>query len=460
MAAPVAAAGLGALAGRGLMSAGYKLLGSAGTRSAAGQMLKTGGIKGGAGGGMLNSMVMINLTKGVLDVLKRIEKSTEKISPMLSQQITIMQKAVQVFLRPIGDFIAKLLRPVAIWFLKIAVKWYQWLSGVLGTGGGENKTKSGKEDLIKQLESEKSAAVQRGDTQGAAGIQTQIDALTASIGESLWQSIGKFFTETIPDIASKAWDGIVTFFTTTLPNIFNAAFELFTTFWTVVVPSIFTEKLPEAFGFAIGVIVTFWTETFPKLLEDAWTMVINFFTKTLPEAIVSLVETAILFFGTTLPEAILTAAAAIITNMIIFFGTTLPEAITAACSAIKTFFTETIPDWFNTMVDKIKGFWDKIKGVGEKIVENVKKGYKEGKEFISEKAVGGQVRDTGLYKLHAGENVMTAADSSRAKGSQGSKSFNNYININANISSDMDIKSLARKLAEYQEVELRRRVSY
>jgi len=77
----------------------------------------------------------------------------------------------------------------------------------------------------------------------------------------------------------------------------------------------------------------------------------------------------------------------------------------------------------------------------------------------SEEAVGGAIGETGIYKLHAGERVLTAGDTARSSSEQ-STVINNVFNLAATINNDLDIRELADKLADLQEVELRRRVSY
>jgi hypothetical protein len=445
---------LGAL----IMRGGAAMAGSKSASSAAGSILGSGGKAG------LDKLMSINVSMDkVWKTVKKIYEKLSEVSPMLKQTNEIFKKAWNVTLRPFGDFIGKFLRPLAVWYLKIAVKWYQWLSGVLGTGGGENDTRTGKDDLIKQKEAEKIGAEMRGDTVGMATADAEIKELK----KTWWDSITKFFTETLPEVATNAWNGIVTFFTTTLPEAAATAWAFVTVFFTETLPKFFTEDLPYALGQFAATVVKFFTETIPKAAEDTWNAIVTFFTETLPKVAQDVWDSIVKFFTETLPKV----AQDVWDSIVKFFTETLPTTLQAGWDAVKRFFTETIPGWFNTMIQKfkdiwndIKGIWDKVKNIGGKIVDNVVAGFK-GEEKITgpppKKAVGGPVRETGLYNLHAGERIMTAGETARAKGKgAGSQSFNNYINITANLSNDMDVKSLARKLAEYQETELRRRVSY
>jgi hypothetical protein len=86
-------------------------------------------------------------------------------------------------------------------------------------------------------------------------------------------------------------------------------------------------------------------------------------------------------------------------------------------------------DW---LVDKLKTGWEWIKGVGGKISGFFGFG---NKEDGAPKQSGGYVPHTGMYKLHAGENVSQA----------GSSSFSPTIIVNA--SSNVDIEMLKSQLS-------------
>jgi hypothetical protein len=67
--------------------------------------------------------------------------------------------------------------------------------------------------------------------------------------------------------------------------------------------------------------------------------------------------------------------------------------------------------------------------------------------LLGSRQYGGYIPQTGPYMLHQGETVVPA----------GGDTFASNITINANISSDMDIKSLASKLSIYWQEDLARR---
>lgn len=86
-----------------------------------------GGSSGGVFGGMLGklgiiagaSILTLGAVKGVLDTLR-------KLSPSLNATMTIFGKGLMLMLRPIGDFVSMVLRPFAIAFLHEGIKYYRW----------------------------------------------------------------------------------------------------------------------------------------------------------------------------------------------------------------------------------------------------------------------------------------------------------------------------------------------
>jgi len=96
---------------------------------AKGAMAKGGTVKasslmsGGAGGEEISLLGKINKGIGSLEkTTKKIMKNLEKSSPAFKQMITVFEKGINLFWRPVGDIIAKFVRPMAIWFLKIATR--------------------------------------------------------------------------------------------------------------------------------------------------------------------------------------------------------------------------------------------------------------------------------------------------------------------------------------------------
>ena len=115
-----------------------------------------------------------------------------------------------------------------------------------------------------------------------------------------------------------------------------------------------------------------------------------------------------------------------------------------------------------TLVDKVLGWAKKIRDAWSNAKDKVVGGVKKAGGWVKDKlgfASGGDVRTTGPYILHAGERVLNAGETARSV-DKPPMTFNTSVNLQATINNDLDIEMVARKLAEYNETELRRRVSY
>lgn len=119
-----------------------------------------------------------------------------------------------------------------------------------------------------------------------------------------------------------------------------------------------------------------------------------------------------------------------------------------------------IGDSFKSMADILDNYLDLLKSSINKVLSylgSLVKDKLSGNDK-KKKAVGGDIQKTGMYELHAGERVLTAAKTKES--SSKNMTINMPITVNASISNDIDIRQLARQLAAYSETELRRRVSY
>ena len=176
--------------------------------------------------------------------------------------------------------------------------------------------------------------------------------------DSLWDSVGAFFTETIP----QAWDilkgKVSTFFTETIPDAWDSMWDAVGTF--------FTETVPYAIGYAVGKINIFFTETIPDAWNSFWDAVGAFFTETIPGwADTIWNDYTVPFFTETIPDvwdSFWGAVGAFFTETIPgwadtiwndytvpFFTETIPSVWNSFWGAIGTFFTETIPGWADTI---------------------------------------------------------------------------------------------------------------
>lgn len=91
------------------------------------------------------------------------------------------------------------------------------------------------------------------------------DFFTVTIPEKwneFWTSVGKFFTQTIPDALNTLKTKVTEFFTVTIP-------EKWDTFWNDIVPSI-TKNISDGLDLIKTGITTFFTETLPGKINGLW----------------------------------------------------------------------------------------------------------------------------------------------------------------------------------------------
>lgn len=224
------------------------------------------------------------------------------------------------------------------------------------------------------------------------------------------ETVPAFFTEKIPEAASKAGDAISDFFTVTIP-------EKWTEFWDGV-GNFFTETIPYALGFAAGKIYAFFTETLPAKWTEFWDSVGNFFAETVPAAIGLASEKISEFFTVSIPEkwtafwdtidaffteTLPTWASDTWTNNIVpFFSETIPAKVSEMWNTVTEFFTEAIPSiaetiwgavktfFTETIPAKVREIWDSVTGFFSGIGASITAGFTAGN-----KARGGLVYPSG-----------------------------------------------------------------
>ena len=448
------AAALIPMMGRALMGVGADIAGPAAARSAAGSVLKTG-----KGAGIKESVRMKEMgdnLKAAKNKILQIAGILAKASPMFSQQMVIINKSLQLFLRPIGDIMAKFLRPMAIWLIKVAMKWNQLFGGNQGDNKGPGAKDDAKDQAQKALDlvnaNPNSTQAEKDSAQNNLDQYNKVDTGALSSGA---ESLSKSFTDAYNSMS--IWGAALPVFKQTSDN-----------FWKDIIPaSLVTlwDSMKESAKGLWDALKALW-DVLKPILEPLWEL-----TKALGGSALFLVVLALtgafkvltfLFLGLkTVFELIevvvilmwdaLKGLWQIVKDVGAWIGDTFGPVFTALWDGMKSLWTwikDVFVNVWDSLWTKLKNIWDKIIHLGGLIPSGTK-------------AVGGPVQSTGLYTLHAGERVMTSGDSQRNKTSgTNNTSVNNYISLNANVSSDIDIKTLARRLAEYSETELRRRVSY
>ena len=374
--------------------------------------------------GMIGAAVM-----GIWQTLKQMKEA----SPKLQATLKIFHKALMLTLRPIGDVISMILRPFALWWLRIAVKFYKWLQGVevaptiteaMAEAKANPKTITDPMGVKEDYEIYGPTGTQPSDNwvpapkidwskvflpefienfnQGAMNIAIAWDEMKTLAIEKLDVMKTKL-QETIlnTDWWGEKWDNIKTKATETI---------LSGDWWG--------EKWDDIKGSAVGKFLKldWWDEKFKSIKTKA------------KETIFSGEWWKANFekWKTWATETI-------------FSG----EWWKDKWDLIKTWASDTLfsKSWWDDKFSTLRGWWgDFINWLSKKTGI----GYQ----------TGGYISETGMYQLHQGETVIPAH-------MQGmTNNFTPNITINANIASGMDLQALADQLSGIMMDNLSRRNSY
>ena len=236
--------------------------------------------------------------------------------------------------------------------------------GLLGIGAGVRNLYRGTQNTGKDAQNEyskggtKIGMVGAGAAAGAA-VGTVVPVVGTGVGALVGAGIGGLgalgFGDKIGQALSDALDEggaldnlkqtVGTFFTSTLP-------EHWTSFWDGV-GTTFSETIPYAIGYALGKTKVFFTNTLPEHWTAFWDGVGEFWTEDVPAWVENTGEKAAAFFTETLP----TKWTDFWTGVGDFWTKEVPAWVESSATSAANFFTVTLPA-------KWTGFWS---GVGDKI---------------------------------------------------------------------------------------------
>jgi hypothetical protein len=158
---------------------------------------------------------------------------------------------------------------------------------------------------------------------------------------------------------------------------------------------------------------------------------------------------ASIFFG------IITVIAQIIITILSLFWN-LGESIVGVLTGSMT-LEEAFANIVNGVKTQLDSLWsyvvliagyisDALYGIGEAVFGAIGRvGDFLGGLFGGGRQFGGEIKENGMYYLHAGEEVI----SNSPAGYQGERSVNNTFNVSAQVSSDYDVAVLASQLSRY-----------
>lgn len=361
--------------------------------------------KGGAGGAGIfgNILGKLGLLSGVFlavkEIASKIYAKLKEASPALQAVSSMFEQSIRLFFKPFGDFLAMLLRPLAVWLLRIAVKWYKWLSGM--TEEQKKKAATG------ALAGTAVAGPIGGIIGGVIGanwkeILEKIAEFFYSIIEKIvdWQNSVKEFAENVKQKIIDWWDSLGAYWVELAANIAY--------FWEDLKANLANkwDEVKAKFNGWILDLLASW-DALKSELADKWKTIIGKFLEW------------------------------------------------------KDYFVE---KW-NELKSSLANAWDKIKSairgfldwIEEKIRSVYSSAVKTVKGVLGVKQGGGYIAETGAYLLHAGEYVVPRGSK---VGQMTEFNYSPTINVNANISSEMDIRDLAEKIARYSRDRMRRYTMY
>lgn len=252
-------------------------------------------------------------------------------------------------------------------------------------------------------------------------------ALSDVLDEGGWlnnmgDTIGTFFSETLPEKWGEFWDGVGNFFTETIPYGIGYATGAIQTFFTETIPAkwnefwggvtnFFTETIPAwTEGVKTGA-VNFFTVTIPTKWNEFWGGVGNFFTETVPSWVETMKTGAVTFFTETIP----TKWSSFWNSVGNFFTESIPNWASHAAESAKTFFTETVPSKLSSFFG---GIGEKISSFASGVWNNVTGAFSSGYSDATEHAWGGIMTKPhmGIVAEDGAESIIPLSPSKRGRG--------------------------------------------
>lgn len=464
MVAPVAAAAASRL-GPAIRSTGGKWMHSSkqGIRSMGGKMLGTTDAKVAKNIEKVTKFsdmsvkLISKISKGVAKVLSFLSKH----SPALKQQLVVIGKAFSVMIRPIGDIMARFLRPMAVWVMKVAQKWYAMVTK--RKKGGMEDLADKEEQLVKSIEAGKAFGI---DTTKQEDELAQLRAGNDMQAEGGDGPLAKLWKNLIPEAFKETLSALGE----TFKGLWSIIKEVGLVVWDLI-------KGPlERLAGGVGLVLLGTLKTLTFLFEGIGVVLkaVGLGIKTVHE-LFQVAGAWLKVFGEWIGKKFVEIWQKLdekvkavwnwLKTVFIIGWETLKDKMSNLASWLKETFIgawDKLKSTFQTLVDKVMGWVDKIKNawgnIKDKVSDKVSSGVERIRNVFGSKAVGGEINKTGAYMLHAGERVLTAGENSRT--GMSSNTFNTTVNLQATINNELDIQMVARKLAELNETELRRRVSY
>ena len=413
---------------------------------------------------------MADLLRGIFDKMK-------SASPALQGILLTFEKAMMIFFKPFGDFLALLLRPMALLLIKFARDWAKGLKGIIpnakdvgnaigGTvsgfiGGGGAGGEGGKPGIP-------GAAGETGEP-GTTNVNLNAKDVADSIGKSIITFLGDLGTELAkkvntfaPDIASfiaKLSDMVFSFIVGLGFAIFNFLKDLKIEQAGKIATEILLgigKLLMAVIMFIIMVITGLLIFVFNALKDNAdaiWTLINIYVIEPLGKFFGRVVGVLEENFNELRDDviALWRKVTAKVTEIRYKFITEI-ETWKTNIGGILTTLYNNLSNALSDIGNRVKKIIDEAFSVGSRAVNDI------WNQVLGKKQVGSDfIPETGMYMLHRGEQVVPTTRQAPTRPMN--VSFGNVV-INVPSGTELDEDRLARKIAEQQRLMLRRAMSY
>lgn len=174
----------------------------------------------------------------------------------------------------------------------------------------------------------------------------------ADFGSKAGETIGGFFTQTLPNFVTQTIPAAASKAGTAIGNFASKVGETVGGFFTETIPTFLTEQVPYAVGYVFGAAETFFTQTIPEKFTEMWDSVSTFFTETIPAWAEGVFQRAQTFFTESVPEFFSNMWDSVSS----FFTETIPAWADGVFQRAQTFFTETVPGFFGELWNNVTTF--------------------------------------------------------------------------------------------------------
>jgi hypothetical protein len=266
-------------------------------------------------GGLVGATVG-KIAKGVfagqaaLEAMKKLMGKLVEASPRLQMSLNILNKSLQLLLRPIGDVLSLFLKPFAIGMLKWGIKFYRkWVES--------DFFKTAMEEGVGAAIKEKTIFAER---PGSGGLFSPTGFARTEEGKPAPTFLGLFplAEDKLIEIGDK------------LKRVFSVWNEKLSDVGDLIGKK--TTEVLDSLGIPFDKIINFFNETLPKKFDKVAEKIGIFWSKTLPNIFKSLWE-----------------------KITEFWKVKLPKWIDKGFSHLRKTITELIPSWISSMASKIKG---------------------------------------------------------------------------------------------------------